>query len=867
MRRLATSLLGSASSLCSRTVRIGNVELSPVGGQAALLPSPASLRGVAFSDSQHALEIIQWLMKKQTLRQDAMLLGSHPAALRQLVFRFAELTEREVEVVSISRDTTESDLKQRRELVGGGSVEYVNQPVVEAALRGRLLVLEGLEKAERNLLPIINNLLENREMALEDGGFLMHPDRVDALRRDGMSDAELASRRLLRVSPDFMVVALGLPVPRFPGTPMDPPLRSRFQARVVPAPPAAARKAVLAELAPTAASELAKAVDAFDALDAMHATRAGGGGGSADLSMPCPPAATLVSMAKLISVFPGAPLATLLSRLLPHAASTPEVRSLLARLELPIASDGGSGGAAPYVFEDISVEGSAEGSRVAEAVWTAAIGAERVRTTLACGPHLGRRAGAHCDGLEGGLLADLPRQSALFSAMLQDHAVGMDMCLIGPKGSGKTAAARRFASALGYDGVTVYCYADLSARDLLQRRVTAHDGSTRWEHSEPVRAALDGELLVLDNVHRLPPGVLAATLGRLLTDRELQLPDGTRLVPRARYDALLAASAGDALAAAAVCGKLVPIHPAFRVLATAEPPQAWAEEASSSAGAAAGGSGSWLGSEVLGLFHFHRVERLDLADTEALVAHQASAAAAAASFSVEPRRAAMARSQLLSLHELLVQTSTRHSLGLSTRGLLRVARHASHYPADVSSTVMREIAGRQGALSESAELELSELMRRAGLPAAAAAAARVDLPPPRREAAPDGTESVVLGDVRLGGIMPAARPELVPDVLFYDSPRHSLVLQSMLKDWTVGAHLLLIGSQGVGKNKLVDRMLGLLRREREYMQLHRDVTVAALTQTPTLVDGKLQWEDCAALPESRAHSRSTPSPHPHACPC
>jgi len=862
MRRLGglgmASRLGSASSrlLCSCTVRIGNVELSPIGGLPALMPSPASLRGVAYSDSQHALEIVQWLMKKQTLRQDAMLLGSHPAALRQLVFRFAELTEREVEVVSISRDTTESDLKQRRELVGGGSVEYVNQPVVEAALRGRLLVLEGLEKAERNLLPIINNLLENREMALEDGGFLMHPDRVDALRRDGMSDAELASRRLLRVSPDFMVVALGLPVPRFPGTPLDPPLRSRFQARVVPAPPAAARKAALAELAPTAASELAKAVDAFDALDALHATRAGGGGGggSADLSMPCPPAATLVSIAKLISVFPGAPLATLLPRLLPHAASTPEVRSLLARLELPIASDGGSGGAAPYAFESISVEGSVEGTRVAEAVWTATIGAERVRTTLACGPRLGRRSGAHCDGLEGGLLADLPRQSALFSAMLQDHAVGMDMCLIGPKGSGKTAAARRFASALGYDGVTVYCYADLSARDLLQRRVTAQDGSTRWEHSEPVRAALDGELLVLDNVHRLPPGVLAATLGRLLTDRELQLPDGTRLVPRARYDALLAASAGDALAAAAVCGKLVPIHPAFRVLATAEPPQAWAEEAS--AGAAAGGSGSWLGSELLGLFHFHRVDRLDLADTEALVAHQASAAAAAASLSVEPRGAALARSQLLSLHQLLVQTSTRHALGLSTRGLLRAARHASLYPADVSSTVMREIAGRQGALSESAELELSELMRRAGLPTAAAAAARVDLPPPRREAAPDGTESVVLGDVRLGGITPAARPELVPDVLFYDSPRHSLVLQSMLKDWTVGAHLLLIGSQGVGKNKLVDRMLGLLRREREYMQLHRDVTVAALTQTPTLVDGKLQWEDCTALPESRPRRRS-----------
>ncbi len=346
--------------------------------------------------------------------------------------------------------------------------------------------------------------------------------------------------------------------------------------------------------------------------------------------------------------------------------------------------------------------------------------------------------------------------------------------------------------------------ADLSARDLLQRRVTAEDGSTYWEHAEPVRAALDGELLVLDNIHRLPPGVLAATLGRLLTDRELQLPDGTRLVPRERYDALLTASADDAHAAAAVQDKLIPVHPAFRVLATAEPPHAWAEAASAgggshgaaslaaSAAAGGGGSGSWLGSEALGLFHFHRVERLDLADTEALVEHQAAAATAAASLAAEPRGAAMARSQLLSLHQLLVSEPTRHGLSLSTRGLLRAARHASLYPSDVATTVMREIAGRQGALSETAELELLKVMRRAGIAPPAVAvgvvgAASVDLPPPRREAADDGTETVVLGGVRLDGITPAARPELVPDVLFYDSPRHSLVLQAMLKVATSGS--------------------------------------------------------------------------------
>ncbi len=48
-------------------------------------------------------------------------------------------------------------------------------------MEGRILVLEGIEKAERNVLPVLNNLLENREMQLDDGRFLMAPDRYDKL--------------------------------------------------------------------------------------------------------------------------------------------------------------------------------------------------------------------------------------------------------------------------------------------------------------------------------------------------------------------------------------------------------------------------------------------------------------------------------------------------------------------------------------------------------------------------------------------------------------------------------------------------------------------------------------------------------------
>ena len=52
---------------------------------------------------------------------------------------------------------------------------------MRAATLGRVLVLEGIEKAERNVLPVLNNLMENREMQLEDGRFLLNPAKYDSL--------------------------------------------------------------------------------------------------------------------------------------------------------------------------------------------------------------------------------------------------------------------------------------------------------------------------------------------------------------------------------------------------------------------------------------------------------------------------------------------------------------------------------------------------------------------------------------------------------------------------------------------------------------------------------------------------------------
>ena len=89
---------------------------------------------------------------------------------------------------------------------------------VNAALYGRILIVEGLEKVERNVMPVLNNLLENREIALEDGRFLLPKERYDS-----MTEQQRKESNLVPVHPNFRVIALGVPVPPFPGNPLDPP--------------------------------------------------------------------------------------------------------------------------------------------------------------------------------------------------------------------------------------------------------------------------------------------------------------------------------------------------------------------------------------------------------------------------------------------------------------------------------------------------------------------------------------------------------------------------------------------------------------------------------------------------------------------
>lgn len=83
----------------------------------------------------------------------------------------------------------------------------------------------------------------------------------------------------------------------------------------------------------------------------------------------------------------------------------------------------------------------------------------------------------------------------------------------------------------------------------------------------------------------------------------------------------------------------------------------------------------------------------------------------------------------------------------------------------------------------------------------------------------------------------------VPNILFYDVPQHIKLMEYLLQDFMLGSHLLLVGNQGVGKNKIADRLLQLMNRPREYIQLHRDTTVQTLTLQSSVKDGLVVYED------------------------
>jgi hypothetical protein len=145
---------------------------------------------------------------------------------------------------------------------------------------------------------------------------------------------------------------------------------------------------------------------------------------------------------------------------------------------------------------------------------------------------------------------------------------------------------------------------------------------------------------------------------------------------------------------------------------------------------------------------------------------------------------------------------------LSLRQLARVVSHAARFPSEVAGAASRALLLRF--MPPHVRALIAREMNAAGLPLADTAATTLL----RLEERDDVAR---VGDTEVARRHPAA-PALVPSISFVAVPQHVALLREMAQAFVGGSHLLLIGNQGVGKNKLADRFLMLLRGEREYIQ-------------------------------------------------
>ncbi|XP_047408351.1 von Willebrand factor A domain-containing protein 8 [Sciurus carolinensis] len=751
---------------------------------------------ISVSPTQSVVQHLRWIMQKDLLGQDVFLIGPPGPLRRSIAMQYLELTKREVEYIALSRDTTETDLKQRRE-IRAGTAFYIDQCAVRAATEGRILILEGLEKAERNVLPVLNNLLENREMQLEDGRFLMSAEHYDKLLQEH-SKAELDAWKIVRVSENFRVIALGLPVPRYSGNPLDPPLRSRFQARDIYFLPFKDQLNVLYSVGANVSAEKVSQLLSFATTLCSQE--------SSTLGLPDFPLDSLPAAVQILDSFPMMSIKHAIQWLYPYTIllgheGKMAVEGVLKRFEL---QDSGS---SLLPTEVVKVERVME-NHVSRAYVTIQIAGQEVTIKVPAGT---RPFGQPCASDQ--FIQTLSHKQ-LLAQMMQSHIV-KDICLIGGKGCGKTVIAKNFADTLGYNIEPIMLYQDMTARDLLQQRYTLPNGDTAWRSSPLVNAALEGKLVLLDGIHRVNAGTLAV-LQRLIHDRELSLYDGSRLLREDRYMRLKQElqMSDEQLQKRSI----FPIHPSFRIIALAEPP------------VIGSATQQWLGPEFLTMFFFHYMKPLVKSEEIQVIKEMV------------PNVPQEALNKLLSFtHKLRdTQDPTAQSLAasLSTRQLLRISRRLSQYPNEnLHSAITKACLSRF----------LPSLARSALEKNLADAAIEITTDDNLEPALEDYKCEVVSGSLRIGTVSApiynAHEKMKVPDVLFYDNIQHMIVMEDMLKDFLLGEHLLLVGNQGVGKNKIVDRFLHLLNRPREYIQLHRDTTVQTLTLQPSVKDGLIVYED------------------------
>lgn len=146
------------------------------------------------------------------LVSDFCLIGSKGCGKSATVLRLANLLNYEVEQIVLYQDITSRDLLQQRNTLANGDTVWQYSPLIQAALEGKMAVLDGIDRVHSSILSVIHRLVQDREVQLYDGKRLIRHDRYDGIKEKyGLSDEEMVNSGTLRIHPSFRIVALAEP--------------------------------------------------------------------------------------------------------------------------------------------------------------------------------------------------------------------------------------------------------------------------------------------------------------------------------------------------------------------------------------------------------------------------------------------------------------------------------------------------------------------------------------------------------------------------------------------------------------------------------------------------------------------------------
>ncbi len=324
---------------------------------------------------------------------------------------------------------------------------------------------------------------------------IIHQDRFFLLDSTVKDDS---GKRFIPAHKNFRVVAIAAPVPPYTGYPIDPPFRSRFQARFVdPVGALISLSSSGPELSDPNSSKLYSKLQeiilatqyASEASNAVDVT--------ARSNLRAFPQTALAKLRALLAQFPAPPslspyeLAKLVLALHPGLLHAPFVvwamlshqteEAGLGPLGSPSLTGEGDGvGLLGYKL--VSIE--RESDRTIRVTFANTLRADTVTLSVPGGPRpLLPYPWSNTQELD---FIPTDRFTGLLTSLLQAHALGWDISYVPPvlpstASCSTTTLVQTFGAVLGYEVDSVYVYKELGGRELIMRRKIEDGGATSWE--------------------------------------------------------------------------------------------------------------------------------------------------------------------------------------------------------------------------------------------------------------------------------------------------------------------------------------------------------------------------------------------------